>query len=170
MPYCNQCGGDNPADARFCNQCGSALIATTPKDGAPVPPVQGELVQPRIKTSVPAFVRQTLHPGEQILAAFSASLFDHHRQTALPRHDKFLLTTDRIIYYHTKLIHKGMGEMPYRTVTEVSYNRGFRHGKVVVNAANAGITFDGIGNDDAAFAEKIIAGRIAGRTFRTASG
>ena len=168
MPYCTNCGAENPAGARFCNGCGAAMGAAT---GSPRPEaVQGELVTPRIKASVPDFVRKALHPGEQLLAAFNASLFDHHRQTKLPRHDKFVLTTDRIICYHTKLIHSGMGEMPYRTITEVSYTRGFIHGKVVVNAANAGITFDGISNDDAAFAEKIIAGRVAGRSFRTATG
>ncbi|HRC76531.1 MAG TPA: zinc ribbon domain-containing protein, partial [Kouleothrix sp.] len=38
MPFCPQCGVDNPASARFCDQCGAALIpvpaapaaATTP--------------------------------------------------------------------------------------------------------------------------------------------
>ena len=26
MPFCPQCGIDNPANARFCDQCGAALI------------------------------------------------------------------------------------------------------------------------------------------------
>src|SRR5262249_1425580 len=72
---------------------------------------------------------------------------------------------ERIIFYHTGLFHKGMGEMPYRSITGVSYDRGIFHGKVIVEAANVGLTMDGIGNDDAAFAEKIIAGSIAGRRY-----
>ena len=51
------------------------------------------------------------------------------------------------------------------TITGVSYNKGWVHGKVVVEAAAAGLTIDGIGNDDAAFVEKIIAGILAGRVF-----
>jgi hypothetical protein len=58
--------------------------------------------------------------------------------------------------------------MPYRGITGVHYNKGFRHGKVVVSAANAGLTLDGIGNDDAVFAEKIIAGCIAGLHYAVA--
>ncbi len=27
MPFCTQCGHENPADARFCSQCGSRLAA-----------------------------------------------------------------------------------------------------------------------------------------------
>jgi hypothetical protein len=38
----------------------------------------------------------------------------------------------------------------------------------VGNAANAGLTLDGIGNDDAVFAEKIIAGCIAGLRYAVA--
>ena len=53
--------------------------------------------------------------------------------------------------------------MPYKTITGVSYNRGVFHGKVVVEAANTGLTLDGIGNDDAAFIEKVIASCVAGR-------
>ncbi|MBK9715406.1 MAG: zinc ribbon domain-containing protein [Kouleothrix sp.] len=34
-PYCPQCGVDNPANARFCDQCGAALI---PVAAAPTPP------------------------------------------------------------------------------------------------------------------------------------
>ena len=124
-----------------------------------------EAIVARVRTSIPDFVRRTIQRDEQILAAFNASLFDHRRPGEF-RHDRFMLTTERIIYYHTAIIHKGMGEMPYRMLTGVQYNRGFIHGKVIVEAANAGLTMDGIRNDDAAFAEKIIAGSIAGRKYR----
>ncbi len=36
MPFCTQCGHENPADAKFCSQCGSRLVtapaAETPSD------------------------------------------------------------------------------------------------------------------------------------------
>lgn len=31
MPFCPQCGVDNPDSARFCDQCGAALIAVAPQ-------------------------------------------------------------------------------------------------------------------------------------------
>ncbi len=41
-PFCPQCGIDNPANARFCDQCGAALIPVapiaTPPPTAPMPP------------------------------------------------------------------------------------------------------------------------------------
>jgi hypothetical protein len=125
-------------------------------------------VTPRIRARIPGFVKNTLSPAEPILAAFNASLFDHHKQGVSLAHDKFVLTPQRIILYHTGLFHRGMGEMPYRLITQVNYEQGFFHGKVIVEAANAGLTLDGIGNADAAFAEKIIAGGMAGKTFTAA--
>jgi hypothetical protein len=122
-------------------------------------------VTPRIRTRIPGFVKKTLSSSEPILAAFHASLFDHHKQGVSLAHDKFVLTPDRIILYHTGLFHRGMGEMPYRMITGATYEQGIFHGKVIVEAANAGLTLDGIGKDDAAFAEKIIAGGMAGRRF-----
>ena len=37
MPFCTQCGRQNPDDARFCAQCGARLVTTeeTPVPGAP---------------------------------------------------------------------------------------------------------------------------------------
>ncbi|NTW01910.1 MAG: FHA domain-containing protein [Oscillochloris sp.] len=39
MPFCPQCGVDNPAAARFCDQCGAHLIPvpTAPTTPAPIP-------------------------------------------------------------------------------------------------------------------------------------
>jgi hypothetical protein len=125
-------------------------------------------LKPRIRTRIPRFVKDALAPSEPILAAFHASLFDHHKQGVSLAHDKFVLTSERLIFYHTGLFHRGMGEMPYRMVTGVNYEQGILHGKVIVEAANAGLTLDGIGNADAAFAEKIIAGGIAGRRYSAA--
>ena len=35
MPFCTNCGRQNPDDARFCSQCGTRLV--TPDVGAPAP-------------------------------------------------------------------------------------------------------------------------------------
>jgi hypothetical protein len=168
MPFCSTCGSEHAAGVRFCSNCGAALTgAATRADVAPERDYpEYEYVEPRIRTKIPDFVLDQLRDDEEVLCAFSASLLDHRRSGEF-RHDKFVLTTSRVIYFHTSLFHKGMGEMPYRGITGVSYNKGFRHGKVVVEAANAGITIDGIGNDDAGFAEYIISGILAGRRYTT---
>jgi hypothetical protein len=127
-------------------------------NAAPAP----EYIEPRLRTSVPGFVKDQLHPSEQVLAAFSASLVDHRRPSEW-RHDKFLLTNERIVYYHTGLIHKGMGQMPYRGITGVSYNKGWRHGTVIIEAASAALTISGVSNDDAAFAERVVSAFVGGR-------
>jgi pSer/pThr/pTyr-binding forkhead associated (FHA) protein len=38
MPFCPQCGIDNPATARYCDQCGAALIPVTASATAPTSP------------------------------------------------------------------------------------------------------------------------------------
>jgi hypothetical protein len=166
MAACPRCGTENADTARFCSSCGRPLTAATgpAQDGNST---TDESLKPRIRTRIPRFVKDTLSPSESILAAFHASLFDHHKQGTSLAHDKFVLTSERLIFYHTGLFHRGMGEMPYRMITGVNYEQGILHGKVIVEAANAGLTLDGIGNADAAFAEKIIAGGMAGRRFGT---
>ncbi|MEM8533487.1 MAG: FHA domain-containing protein [Chloroflexota bacterium] len=37
MPFCHQCGADNPDSARYCDQCGAALIPVTPTPSASAP-------------------------------------------------------------------------------------------------------------------------------------
>ncbi|NTU79980.1 MAG: zinc-ribbon domain-containing protein, partial [Chloroflexales bacterium] len=37
MPFCPQCGVENPSSARFCDQCGAVLIAV-PVQGRPLVP------------------------------------------------------------------------------------------------------------------------------------
>ena len=160
MPaFCSNCGAALADGARFCASCGTASDGSAQADTSAAEP---EYVQPRLRTAIPDFVREQLHPSEQILAAFSASLFDHRRKGEF-RHDKFVLTTERIVYYHTGVIHKGMGQMPYRGITGASFNKGLRHGTVVVEAANAALTIGGISNDDAAFAERVISAFVGGR-------
>ncbi|HEY8745079.1 MAG TPA: PH domain-containing protein [Chloroflexota bacterium] len=163
MPFCVQCGVEYAAGTRFCSGCGRALDGAAPVVAAPT----AEPIKQRLRTSLPDFVRKTLHPSEQVYAAFSASLFDHRSKGEF-RHDKFALTNERIIYYHTGIVHKGMGEMPYKTITAVQYSKSWLHGKVVIEAANAGLTIDGIANDDALFVEKLVAGIVAGRSFTLA--
>jgi hypothetical protein len=168
MPFCSQCGTQVDAEANFCPKCGQPMPGRGGAMPAQPPDSSVEVVEPRIRTNLPGFVEEALHPSESVLGAFSASLFDHHREEQL-RHDKFVLTNERIILYHTSLIHKGLAEMPYRTITGVSYNRGLFHGKVTVEAANTELTLEGIGNDDAAFAEKVIASCVAGRKLVAAA-
>jgi len=158
--FCSSCGSSLADDSAFCNKCGSP--AGGKAQGAPV--AAAEYIQPRIRTSIPGFVKEQMHPAEQVLAAFPASMLDHRRKGEF-RHDKFVLTTERIIYYHTSMLHKGMGAMPYRGITESHFNKGLRHGAVVVEAANAGLTISGISNDDASYAERIISSAVGGRTL-----
>lgn len=50
MPFCPQCGVDNPPAARFCDQCGTALIPATASATATVPtstPAAGPVVCPQ---------------------------------------------------------------------------------------------------------------------------
>jgi len=166
MTFCTGCGAQIPTGSHFCGGCGQPVNAPGRAQAARAVP-GAEQIKPRIRTRVPSFVKKQIRPSEQMLGAFSVSLFDHHRKHDL-RHDRVLLTTERIIYYRTAFIHKAMGEIPYRMVTGVSYNRGLMHGKVIVDAANAGLTLRGIGNDDAAFAEKVIAGALAGVRYDAA--
>jgi hypothetical protein len=166
MNYCPQCGAQLVPGAQFCTQCGAQLGGQLASGVGPLTlPPDVVPVQPRLRTSIPSFIRERLWPGEQVLGAFSASVFDHHRRHDF-RHDKFLLTDRRIIAYRTALIHKSMNELPYSAITGVYFTKGFIHGKVIVDAANFGMTLDRIGNDDAAFAESIISGAQAGVRYQ----
>lgn len=40
MPYCDQCGAENPDWANFCDQCGNRLIPVAPQPGAPAAAAQ----------------------------------------------------------------------------------------------------------------------------------
>lgn len=31
MPFCTQCGHENPSDARFCSQCGARIVTSAPQ-------------------------------------------------------------------------------------------------------------------------------------------
>jgi pSer/pThr/pTyr-binding forkhead associated (FHA) protein len=44
MPFCPQCGIDNPANARFCDQCGAALIPVAPVAAQPPAPAMSPAV------------------------------------------------------------------------------------------------------------------------------
>src|SRR5260370_33473790 len=98
MAFCSQCGNKYDDGANFCPNCGRPLGGMAAATSA-APDSSVEVVEPLIKTNIPDFVLQTLHPAESVLGVFSASLFDHHREEQL-RHDKFVLTSERIILYH----------------------------------------------------------------------
>src|SRR5579875_2712058 len=132
---------------------GSSLIDQTQLPGQEPPMVDRPSLQhenvestnPRVKTKMPDFVTESLHGSELVLGTFSASLMDHRHRKDQFRHDKFVLTDQRIICYHTALVHKGMSQIPYTAVTNVTSNRGFRHGKVVIDTSSGvGLTIDGI--------------------------
>lgn len=58
MPFCTQCGHENPTDARFCSQCGSRLATPgtpTPAPAAPPEPVDSTstMTIPREETERP---------------------------------------------------------------------------------------------------------------------
>jgi len=168
VSFCSGCGSQRLGDASFCGNCGKPFDEPAAAPPTVAPPADTEAVIPRLRTSVPDFVQKQLHPDEMVLAAFNASMFDHRRKNEL-RHDRFVLTSDRIIYYRSSLIHKDMDQLPYRGITGVQYNRGMRHGKVVIEGANVHLTISSVSNDDAAFAERIIASRVAGRTLVAAT-
>jgi hypothetical protein len=46
MPFCPQCGVDNPANARFCDQCGAALIPVPATPAVPAAPQPAAPTQP----------------------------------------------------------------------------------------------------------------------------
>src|SRR5262245_3197102 len=56
-PFCPQCGIDNPATARYCDQCGAALVPVTaaaptvPGLAAVPPPVAGPISCPQCGAS-----------------------------------------------------------------------------------------------------------------------
>lgn len=56
MPFCPQCGSDNPSTARFCDQCGSTLI-----------PVPGQGTNVAVPPSAP-----TTQPGTPVAGVVSA--------------------------------------------------------------------------------------------------
>jgi len=73
MPFCPQCGIDNPANARFCDQCGAALIpvapAAAPTVAAPAAaPMAPAVAAPAVPSSSGAVVcpqcGATAIPGE----------------------------------------------------------------------------------------------------------
>lgn len=62
MPFCPQCGVDNPANARYCDQCGAMLIPV-PAQAAP-PPAAPATAIPVIGPTVCPQCGQSAIPGE----------------------------------------------------------------------------------------------------------
>lgn len=67
MPFCTQCGVDNPAGARFCDQCGAALVPVNAPPAAPAPLSAAPVAAP---AAVPAAGGAVVCPqcGTQALA------------------------------------------------------------------------------------------------------
>jgi len=52
MPFCPQCGIDNPENARFCDQCGAVLIpVAAAAAAAPPPPMASAVAAPAVPNS-----------------------------------------------------------------------------------------------------------------------
>ena len=66
MPFCPQCGIDNPASARFCDQCGAMLIpvANSPATAAATSPG----VSPGPSSSAPTIPGTPLVAGARVMA------------------------------------------------------------------------------------------------------
>jgi hypothetical protein len=69
MPFCPQCGIDNPANARFCDQCGAALIPVAPVAALqPAAPMAPAVAAPAVSSSSGAVIcpqcGATAIPGE----------------------------------------------------------------------------------------------------------
>lgn len=61
MPFCPQCGVDNPAGARYCDQCGAMLI---PVPAQAAPPTAAPAAVPAIGPTVCPQCGQAAIPGE----------------------------------------------------------------------------------------------------------
>ncbi len=71
MPFCTSCGHENPAEARFCSQCGTRLV-TEPQPGAGAPaaeerPVVGERHGETTATITFGGPTRSEHPDERAL-------------------------------------------------------------------------------------------------------
>jgi hypothetical protein len=63
MPFCPQCGIDNPATARYCDQCGAALVSVTVSAAAPTSAGQPALPPPASAVICPQCGASAI-PGE----------------------------------------------------------------------------------------------------------
>jgi hypothetical protein len=62
MPFCTECGKQNPDDARFCSQCGHRLATDAAAGGG----AQGAQESPGETTATITFGAPVKHPGEHL--------------------------------------------------------------------------------------------------------
>jgi pSer/pThr/pTyr-binding forkhead associated (FHA) protein len=70
MPFCRKCGHDNPAEARFCSQCGTALTSEAPSEQtSTIPPANAGEAEERESLGTPeeAAAVAALRPGTAML-------------------------------------------------------------------------------------------------------
>jgi pSer/pThr/pTyr-binding forkhead associated (FHA) protein len=70
MPFCNKCGHDNPAEARFCSHCGNALRTEASADQTSmIPPAKSAETEERESFGTPeeAAAVAALRPGTALL-------------------------------------------------------------------------------------------------------
>lgn len=80
MPFCPQCGVENPSSARFCEQCGATLIPV-PVQGPSAAPVMGAAPVAAGPQTCPQCGATTL-PGEAFCDTCGASLIGPARPVA----------------------------------------------------------------------------------------
>lgn len=89
MPFCPQCGVDNPASARFCDQCGAQLIPVPAQGAAPVAAPVAAPAAPAAPTisagpSVCPQCGTAVIPGEAFCDSCGAALISPQAPVAVP--------------------------------------------------------------------------------------
>jgi FHA domain/Double zinc ribbon len=84
MPYCPQCGIDNPATAHYCDQCGAALISLPSAAGAPTTPAPVAAPPPVAAGVVCAQCGAAAIPGEAFCDNCGAPLSAPANAPAVP--------------------------------------------------------------------------------------
>ena len=94
MPYCTQCGHQNPAGSKFCARCGEPMTAITP-DGSAADTQPAGLESTQVIRVVPDDPRTSLSGEEEsaveALPSGSALLVLH---PGTPRSERFLVAAD----------------------------------------------------------------------------
>ncbi|HQR26498.1 MAG TPA: FHA domain-containing protein [Nocardioides sp.] len=70
MPFCTSCGRQNPDDARFCSQCGTALVTAGAAAGAPPEP------QPDVTATITFGSGDKVETGDRQLSPIDAAAVD----------------------------------------------------------------------------------------------
>ena len=117
MPYCNECGSENPEGAKFCHSCGNQMApGSRPEPGlylvSPPPPIRRELIPVTSRISQTGIDKFLVH-GEHIVYTTAAMVqvgeermraYVTNRRLLLYRKDGILITRDRLTEIDLKSI------------------------------------------------------------------